>query len=61
LDVRLAPQGGKRINDGCGIVSFDDAGTNHGHRHETEAERQELVVCGVVVVDVFHGKVCTFL
>jgi hypothetical protein len=61
LDVRLIPGGGERILDGRGIVSFDDAGTNHRDRHETEAQRQELAVRGVVIVDAFHGKVCTFL
>jgi hypothetical protein len=61
LDVRLAPLAGKGIHDGGGIVSFDDAGTDHGHGHQTQADRQELVVCGLVVVDVFHRKVRTFL
>jgi hypothetical protein len=57
----LTPLGGKRVHDRRGIVSFDDELANHRHGDETEAERHELVVRGVIFLDVFHRKGRTFL
>jgi hypothetical protein len=57
----LTPLGGKRIPDRRRIVSFDDALADHRHGDQTEAERDELVVRAVILLDVFHGKGRTFL